>query len=132
LTFNDIAYHYNTAGNMPEPSSPDRFPAMSAVRNRGVIKVQKGVAAVQDLPFPELRDDYLLVKTKVIALNPADWQAINEDAGVGCLVGVDYSGSVMKVGKDVKKEWKVGDRIAGIAHGGMFEIIGMLRLQDEC
>lgn len=32
-------------------------------------------AELQDVPVPKLRDDYVLVKVKAIALNPTDWCA---------------------------------------------------------
>lgn len=30
-------------------------------------------AEVQEVPIPQIRDDYLLVKVKAVALNPTDW-----------------------------------------------------------
>lgn len=69
--------------------------------------------------LPKLRDDYVLVKTEAIALNPTDWKHVAFGLGAdGCLVGCDFSGVVKEVGPAVTKPWKVGDRICGVAHGG--------------
>ncbi|QKX55490.1 uncharacterized protein TRUGW13939_02583 [Talaromyces rugulosus] len=78
----------------------------------------KNEGLVFDWPIPALRDDYILVKTVSVALNPTDWKHIDFFAPVGCLMGCDYSGIVEAVGKDVKKPFKKGDRICGYAHGG--------------
>jgi NADPH:quinone reductase-like Zn-dependent oxidoreductase len=38
------------------------------------------------------------------------------------LLGCDAAGIVVEVGSKVTKDWKVGDRIAGGAHGGMIHL----------
>lgn len=35
--------------------------------------VEKGKAELQEVPVPKLKDDYVLVKVKAVALNPTDW-----------------------------------------------------------
>ncbi|KAJ5124463.1 uncharacterized protein N7515_008288 [Penicillium bovifimosum] len=72
---------------------------------------------VTDRPLPKLRDDYLLVKTVSVGLNPTDWKHIAYLSPPGVLVGCDYSGIVEEVGKDVKKKFKKGDRVCGFVHG---------------
>lgn len=38
------------------------------------IKItSQGEAELQEVPLPKLRDDYVLVKVKCVALNPTDW-----------------------------------------------------------
>lgn len=37
--------------------------------------VEPGQAEIQQVPLPTLRDDYVLVKTNCVALNPTDWYA---------------------------------------------------------
>ena len=32
-----------------------------------------GKAEIQQVPLPKLRDEYVLVKVKCVALNPTDW-----------------------------------------------------------
>lgn len=101
------------------------------------IKVHgpKNASVIRDAKVPSLRPDYVLVKTSCIALNPTDWKHIdflasyvaplfdrkkthlNQNPREGATVGCDYSGTVVEVGKDVKKDFKKGDRIAGFTHG---------------
>ncbi|KAH7095090.1 hypothetical protein FB567DRAFT_485510 [Paraphoma chrysanthemicola] len=87
---------------------------------RGVIIDGPGVAkVVSDRDIAPLRDDYVLVKVKAVALNPTDWKARDTEANTkGAGLGVDYAGVVEKVADgDVNKKWKKGDRIAGSVHG---------------
>lgn len=84
------------------------------------IVVQDNKAIIQsDRPIPRLRDDYILVKTVAIAINPTDWKHIERGlADNGCLVGCDFAGIVENVGKHVTKLWSKGERVAGFTHGG--------------
>ncbi|KAJ5544505.1 Polyketide synthase enoylreductase [Penicillium sp. DV-2018c] len=77
----------------------------------------KTESLVTDRPLPKLRDDYLLIKTVSVGLNPTDWKHIAYLAPPGVLVGCDYSGIVEEVGKDVKKKFNKGDRVCGFIHG---------------
>lgn len=88
-----------------------------SVQKALVVTAPKEARLVKDRRFPALRDDYILVKTVSVALNPTDWKHVQFRATPGALVGCDYSGIVEKVGKDVKKPFKKGDRICGAAHG---------------
>ncbi|OOF92792.1 hypothetical protein ASPCADRAFT_509191 [Aspergillus carbonarius ITEM 5010] len=74
------------------------------------------MSVVVNRPPPILRDDYILVKIVSVALNPTDWKTVlrsNPTVTVGC----DYSGIVEAIGPDVKKAFRVGDRICGTIHG---------------
>ncbi|KAL4749397.1 hypothetical protein BDW72DRAFT_204760 [Aspergillus terricola var. indicus] len=82
-----------------------------------VITSPKQGGLVTDRPVPALRDDYILVKNVAVALNPTDWKHIAYLAPPGVLVGCDYAGVVEEVGKNVKKPFKKGDRVAGFIHG---------------
>jgi len=83
------------------------------------IVIQKpGEAIPQEVDRPKLRDDYLLIKVKAVALNPTDWKHIDFVATKGTRVGCDYSGVVEEVGSKVTKPFKKGDRVCGFAHGG--------------
>ena len=66
---------------------------------------------------PSLRDDYILVKTVAVALNPADWKHIDFMPTEGALSGCDYAGTVEEVGTKVNKPFKKGDRVCGFCHG---------------
>lgn len=68
--------------------------------------------------IPKLRDDYLLVKTVAVALNPTDYKAIQQArCAKNGLFGCDFSGVVEEVGPGVSKSWTKGDRVFGCAHG---------------
>jgi NADPH:quinone reductase-like Zn-dependent oxidoreductase len=80
---------------------------------------EKGVCKVVDRPVPALRDDYILVKVRAIALNPTDCKHVEyAQAAPGCVIGVDYAGVVEEVGSKVTKKFKKGDRVAGWTNGG--------------
>lgn len=40
---------------------------------KAIKVVSHGKAEIQQVPLPKLRDDYVLVKVKAVALNPTDW-----------------------------------------------------------
>ena len=89
--------------------------------NRGLVKAGRDHAKVIDLPIPRLRDDYILVKTVAVALNPADWQNLDEDFESGSpplLLGNDVAGVIEAVGDNVTKRLKRGDRVICCTHGG--------------
>ncbi|KAG9248305.1 chaperonin 10-like protein [Calycina marina] len=87
--------------------------------NQGIIAIEGTKATIQDIPIPKLRNDYVLIKVKAVALNPTDWKHIAFGlAPPGAKVGCDYAGVVEEIGSAVTKPFKKGDRIAGFAHGG--------------
>jgi NADPH:quinone reductase-like Zn-dependent oxidoreductase len=93
-------------------------PSMSSTSKAVVIR-GKEAKLERDRPLPKLRDDYILVKTEAVALNPTDWKHVAWGIGAeGGLVGCDFAGTVVEVGKAVTKKWSKGDRLAGVAHGG--------------
>jgi NADPH:quinone reductase-like Zn-dependent oxidoreductase len=72
-------------------------------------------------PFPHhdtLRDDYVLIKTVAVALNPIDWMRIDSFPAAGAMQGSDFSGNVQQVGKAVKANFEPGDRICVFTRGG--------------
>ena len=46
-------------------------------KNHAVIVQKPGEVQVQEASIPRLRDDYILVKTKAVALNPTDWKHVD-------------------------------------------------------
>ena len=88
---------------------------------RKAIQIQGAGEAkfVEDVPLPSLRDDFILVRTEYVALNPTDFMHIDQQASPGAIVGCDYSGVVEEVGKAVTNNLKKGDRVAGFVHGSM-------------
>ena len=76
------------------------------------------VAGIREIPKPNLRPGWVLVKVKAIAVNPTDYKHIDfGGADAGSRVGCDYAGIVEDVGAGVTKFQK-GDRICGLVHGG--------------
>lgn len=87
-------------------------------QNQAIVVVKPGEATKQSVPVPKLRDDYILVRTKAVALNPTDWKHVAFLTTAGARVGCDYAGIVEEVGSKVTNGLKKGDRVAGFAHGG--------------
>jgi len=49
---------------------------MPSTQKAIVIQAPGKAELVSDRPIPKLRDDYILVKTVAVALNPTDWKHI--------------------------------------------------------
>ncbi|UKZ73161.1 hypothetical protein TrVFT333_000802 [Trichoderma virens FT-333] len=92
---------------------------MSLPATINAIQIEsQGKAVIKEVPLPKLREDYLLVRTTAVAVNPIDWKFIDFDQGLaGTTVGCDYAGVVEATGPQLTKPFKKGDRIAGFAHG---------------
>ncbi|KAH7074142.1 oxidoreductase-like protein [Paraphoma chrysanthemicola] len=86
---------------------------------KAVVHVSEGVSELKTgIPIPKLPgDNWIIVKTKAVALNPTDWKNVDRANSPGATVGCDYAGVVEEVGKGVQG-LKVGDRVAGFARGG--------------
>lgn len=83
-----------------------------------VVITKTGTAEVKTVPLPKLPDDYILVRTTAVALNPTDWKHVDRGGDVvGARVGCDYVGIVEQVGPKVTKSLAKGDRVCGIVHG---------------
>ncbi|KAL2018316.1 hypothetical protein VTK56DRAFT_979 [Thermocarpiscus australiensis] len=86
-------------------------------QTKAVVITKPGQAEVLTVPTPKLPDDYILVRTTAVALNPTDWKHIDAGRDLGSRVGCDYAGIVEEVGSKVTKPFKKGDRICGMVHG---------------
>ncbi|WZH42999.1 chaperonin 10-like protein [Fusarium acuminatum] len=87
---------------------------------QGIVNIGPGQAEVQEITIPELEPDYIKVKPTAWAINPDDVYHLDlegEESCAGSLVGSDYAGTVVEVGSGVTKDFKVGDRIAGVISG---------------
>jgi NADPH:quinone reductase-like Zn-dependent oxidoreductase len=51
---------------------------------------------------------------------PTDHKHIDLIGKPGSIIGCDYAGTVHRVGAQAKGGWRVGDRIAGVVHGGIY------------
>ncbi|KAF2123881.1 GroES-like protein [Dothidotthia symphoricarpi CBS 119687] len=85
---------------------------------KAIICKSKGISELSnDASLPTLpADNWILVKTKAVALNPSDWKHVANWPSPGMTGGLDYAGVVEEVGKDVT-ELKAGDRVAGFVRG---------------
>ena len=77
-------------------------------------------AEYREVPIPAISDQEVLVKIRAVALNPIDHKYIDLLSPKNSRIGCDYAGEVTKVGSNAKGNWKVGDRIAGMVHGGLY------------
>jgi len=83
---------------------------------RALVITGPAAAEVKEVPLPKLRDDFIIVKTKAVALNPTDWKSL-EQGTPGAISGCDYAGVVEEVGKALADQLKAGDRVAGFIRG---------------
>lgn len=81
-------------------------------------------AQVIDVPIPSIADNEVLVKVHAVALNPIDFKDIDFISPRNSTIGCDYAGEVAGVGKNSGQRWKVGDRVAGFVHGGLYPDVG--------
>ncbi|SPO06433.1 related to toxD gene [Cephalotrichum gorgonifer] len=75
---------------------------------------------VTDVPKPTISADEILVKVTAVALNPTDFKHLDIISPPGSILGCDFAGEVVEVGANASKSWKVGDRAAGVVHGGLY------------
>jgi NADPH:quinone reductase-like Zn-dependent oxidoreductase len=57
-------------------------------KNHAVVVQKPGEVQVQEISIPKLRDDYILVKTKAVALNPTDWKHVDFLTSKGATVSL--------------------------------------------
>ncbi|KAJ5950402.1 uncharacterized protein N7479_008815 [Penicillium vulpinum] len=81
-------------------------------------------ARVADIAFPTITDGEILVQVRSIALNPIDFKNIDFLSPNKSVIGCDYAGEVVEVGKNKANSWKIGDRVAGFVHGGQYPDVG--------
>ncbi|TCD67256.1 hypothetical protein EIP91_000333 [Steccherinum ochraceum] len=86
---------------------------------KAVITQADKTIAVEEVPVPTIDDDEVLVKVTANAQNPTDWKHVRYVTIPGSICGVDYAGTIAKVGKAVTT-YAVGDRVAGFVHGGQY------------
>lgn len=76
-----------------------------------------------DVPVPKPSPDEILVRVEAWSLNPTDWKHIKAVAPPGQIIGCDFSGTVVAAAAaagNQKSSVKVGDRVAGMVHGGKY------------
>lgn len=71
--------------------------------------------------MPEPGSGDVLVKVHYAAQNPTDYKHMDMFSPPGALLGLDFSGEVVQLGSSPSDNGlKVGDRVAGIVHGGLY------------
>ena len=94
--------------------------AVRAVVSSG-LKEKGNYLRVDNVAFPQINDDQILIKAVAFAANPADWKM--EVFGLskeGRVTGMDVSGIVEKIGKNVN-DFKVGDYVSTFKGGSSTE-----------
>ncbi|WWC85193.1 uncharacterized protein L201_000052 [Kwoniella dendrophila CBS 6074] len=77
-------------------------------------------ANVKEINVPQPGDNEVLVKVAYAAQNAGDWKLASFISTEDSILGCDYSGTIVKLGKNLRSDsLKVGDRIAGTILGGM-------------
>jgi len=86
---------------------------------KAVVFYTTGEPGIHTIPLPPLRPTHMLVKIHSVAVNPTDWKCVfyAPPASPFCIVGCDYAGTVVQIGSEVIKPFKVGDRVYGCVHG---------------
>ena len=105
---------------------------------KALVTQADNTAQVQDVAVPAIDADEVLVKVVAIAQNPIDWKCtylrslhvagphshslvdVAYAANPGTICGSDWSGYVVKAGKNVTSP-AIGDHVAGFVHGGNYE-----------
>ncbi|KAK2469288.1 hypothetical protein H9L39_19005 [Fusarium oxysporum f. sp. albedinis] len=80
----------------------------------------QGGRVENDVAVPTISPDEILIKVKAVALNPTDFKHLDVVAPPNSIIGCDYAGEVDLVGENVTTKWQIGDRVAGVVHGGLF------------
>ncbi|KAF2268087.1 putative zinc-binding dehydrogenase family oxidoreductase [Lojkania enalia] len=98
-----------------------------AVSISNLPKTQRAIVANEqldfcirdDVPLPPISDDCVIIKTEYVGLNPVDTKMVGSFVGVGAVYGIDCSGVVVAIGKDIAAEGRVklGDRVCGACDG---------------
>jgi NADPH:quinone reductase-like Zn-dependent oxidoreductase len=112
--------------------APAQILPSNAIRMKAIVHRQYGspdVLKLEDVEKPTPADNQLLIKVRAASVNPLEWHfmrgtpyVMRMQSGLGrpksIRLGVDFSGTVEAVGKEVKL-FKVGDEIFGTADGAL-------------
>jgi len=98
------------------------------------------VLEIQEVEKPVIQDNEMLIRVHASSVNPVDWKIRKGDAKLLTgrkppkILGADYSGIVVKVGKDVKN-YKIGDAVFGMVHafkGGTYAEFVKVKEEETC
>ncbi|KAG8970262.1 hypothetical protein FRC05_000636, partial [Tulasnella sp. 425] len=85
--------------------------------HRALTVIDGPNVALKERPVPSISDDEILVKVAATSLNPADWKLVWHLQKPGQSTGCDFSGDVVKLGKNVT-DINLGDAVAGFVLPG--------------
>jgi NADPH:quinone reductase-like Zn-dependent oxidoreductase len=131
LTLGLVLQHDSPCDSVPAARAAG--PSMQAVVYRCYGSAD--VLRVEEIAKPQPHDNEVLVKVRAASVNPLDWHfmhgtpyIVRLDAGVGkpkdIRLGVDFSGTVEAVGKDVTR-FKPGDAVFGGRDGAFAEYVAV-------
>ncbi|UJR16841.1 hypothetical protein I4U23_003740 [Adineta vaga] len=87
---------------------------------------------LEELPLPLCGLKDLLIKVTHVAQNPTDWKSIYFGAAKpGSIVGCDFAGEVVEVGKEAIGNYRIGERVAGCVPGGVPAELGLRGAYSE-
>ncbi|OAA53208.1 Alcohol dehydrogenase superfamily, zinc-type [Cordyceps fumosorosea ARSEF 2679] len=77
------------------------------------------VELTESIPLPDIEPDAVLIKVAAVALNPVDTKMMPGFLDPGCVLGLDFAGTVVAVGPDqpAHRSLRVGDRVLGCTDG---------------
>ncbi|KAE9390166.1 GroES-like protein [Gymnopus androsaceus JB14] len=87
---------------------------------KALVTTGKGGVEIHTVELPTFGDADVLIKVHSVAQNPTDWKTVALRREEGNIIGCDFSGVVVKMGREVPSELRfIGERVAGIVHGGI-------------
>ncbi|CAF1159499.1 unnamed protein product [Adineta ricciae] len=87
---------------------------------------------LEELPLPYCGFKDLLIKVTHVAQNPTDWKSLHFGAAKpGSIVGCDFAGEVVEVGKEAIGNYRKGERVAGCVPGGVPADLGLRGAYSE-
>ncbi|MEF9475473.1 MAG: NAD(P)-dependent alcohol dehydrogenase [Candidatus Mariimomonas ferrooxydans] len=98
------------------------------------------VLEIQEVEKPVIQDNEMLIRVHASSVNPVDWKIRRGDVKLLTgrkppeILGADYSGTIVKAGKDVKN-YKIGDAVFGLVHafkGGAYAEFVKVKEEDTC
>ena len=118
----------------PSPPLPAGATPMKADRT-SLLRLTRMSSGCEDIPKPIAQDDEILVRVHAASVNPLDWHYLEGTptwcawmAGFGKpenpRLGVDFSGTVEAVGKNVT-HFKPGDEVFGGKFGALAEYVAV-------
>lgn len=85
---------------------------MAPSKMKAIKVVEKGRAEIQEVPVPKLREEYVLVKTTYVALNPTDWYSLLSDTGVASSVAYQAVGNILTISPYPGTRWAATLRVS--------------------